>query len=133
MTVKISKNRIRVAGRYLFVGIWNSIFGIGVFLILSWGFPKLYDSVVLFLSYLISIVQAHLSQRKLVWKSQERYFAELLRFSGAYISQFVVNLILLQILVHFFDLSRSVSQTAIVLLLTVVMYFVNKNGVFRAK
>ena len=130
-TVKISKTPIRVAGKYLVVGIWNSIFGIGTFLILSWAFPNLFDALVLFLSYLISIVQAHLSQRMLVWKSQESYFPELLRFSGAYISQFFVNLILLQIFVHFIGLSRSVSQTSIVVLLTVVMYFVNKNGVFR--
>ena len=72
-------------------------------------------------------------QRKFVWSSTERYFQELVRFSGAYISQFVVNLVLLQIFVRFVGLNRSVSQVIIVLILTVVMYFVNKNGVFRAK
>jgi len=40
---------------------------------------------------------------------------------------------LLQIFVRFVGLNRSVSQVIIVLILTVVMYFVNKNGVFRAK
>lgn len=105
----------------------------GTFLFLAWGFPNLFDSLVLFLSYLISIVQAHLSQRKLVWKSKESYFAELIRFSGAYISQFFVNLILLQIFVHSIGLSRSVSQISIVVLLTIAMYFVNKKGVFRVK
>ena len=122
---------MKVTTRYLLVGIWNSIFGLGSFLILSQGFPELYDSLVLFFSYVISIVQAHYSQRKLVWKSQEGYLGELFRFSGAYISQFVVNLILLQAFVHYIGLSRSVSQLIIVVLLTVGMYFINKKGVFR--
>jgi hypothetical protein len=55
------------------------------------------------------------------------------RFSGAYISQFVANLVLLQIFVRFVGLNRSVSQIIIVVMLAAVMYFVNKNGVFRAK
>jgi putative flippase GtrA len=87
----------------------------------------------LLISYLVSIVQAHFMQRKFVWNSTEKYFQELVRFSGAYISQFVANLILLQIFVRFIGLNRSVSQVIIVLILTVVMFFVNKNGVFRAK
>lgn len=119
--------------RYLLVGIWNSLFGVGVFLVLSQSFPKLFDSVILLFSYLISIVQAHFSQRKFVWNSQAGYLVELFRFSGAYISQFVVNLILLQIFVRYFGLNRSVSQMIIVVLLTIGMYFINKKGVFRVK
>jgi len=72
-------------------------------------------------------------QRKFVWSSTEKYFQELVRFSGAYISQFAANLVLLQIFVRFIVLNRSVSQVIIVLILTVVMFFVNKNGVFRVK
>jgi len=124
---------MKVATRYVLVGIWNSIFGVGIFLLLSKSFPKLYDSVILLFSYIISIVQAHFTQRKFVWESKESYFGELFRFSGAYISQFVVNLILLQIFVHLFGLGRSVSQVVIVILLTGVMFFINKKGVFRVK
>ena len=124
---------MKTTTRYLLVGIWNSVFGVGIFLILSLSLPELSDSLILLISYLVSIVQAHFMQRKFVWSSTERYFQELVRFSGAYISQFVANLVLLQIFVRFIGLNRSVSQVIIVLLLTVVMFFVNKNGVFRAK
>ena len=124
---------MKTTTRYLLVGIWNSVFGVGIFLILSLSLPKLSDSLILLISYLVSIVQAHFMQRKFVWSSTERYFQELVRFSGAYISQFVANLILLQIFVRFIGLNRSVSQVIIVLILTVVMFFVNKNGVFRVK
>ena len=124
---------MKTTTRYFLVGVWNSAFGVGIFLILSQGFPKLNDSLILFLSYVISIVQAHFMQRKFVWNSNESYFGELIRFSGAYISQFVANLILLQAFVRFGGLNRSLSQVIIVFILTVVMYFVNKKGVFRAK
>ena len=124
---------MKTTTRYLLVGIWNSVFGVGIFLILSLSLPKLSDSLILLISYLVSIVQAHFMQRKFVWSSTERYFQELVRFSGAYISQFVANLVLLQIFVRFIGLNRSVSQVIIVLILTVVMFFVNKNGVFRVK
>jgi putative flippase GtrA len=87
----------------------------------------------LLIAYVVSIVQAHFMQRKFVWSSTERYFQELVRFSGAYISQFVANLVLLQIFVRFIGLNRSVSQVIIVLILTAIMFFVNKNGVFRVK
>lgn len=124
---------MKTTTRYLLVGLWNSVFGVGIFLILSQSFPKLSDSLILLIAYVVSIVQAHFMQRKFVWSSNERYFQELVRFSGAYISQFVANLVLLQIFVRFVGLNRSVSQVIIVLILTVVMFFVNKNGVFRAK
>ena len=124
---------MKTTTRYLLVGLWNSVFGVGIFLILSLSLPELSDSLILLISYLVSIVQAHFMQRKFVWSSTERYFQELIRFSGAYISQFVANLVLLQIFVRFIGLNRSVSQVIIVLLLTVVMFFVNKNGVFRVK
>ena len=124
---------MKTTTRYLLVGIWNSVFGVGIFLILSLSLPELSDSIILLISYLVSIVQAHFMQRKFVWSSTERYFQELVRFSGAYISQFVANLVLLQIFVRLIGLNRSVSQVIIVLILTVVMFFVNKNGVFRAK
>ena len=124
---------MKTTTRYLLVGTWNSVFGVGIFLILSLSLPELSDSLILLISYLVSIVQAHFMQRKFVWSSTEKYFQELVRFSGAYISQFVANLVLLQIFVRFIGLNRSASQVIIVLILTVVMFFVNKNGVFRVK
>jgi len=124
---------VKTTTRYLLVGLWNSVFGVGIFLILSQSLPKLSDSLILLIAYVVSIVQAHFMQRKFVWNSSENYFQELVRFSGAYISQFVANLVLLQIFVRFVGLNRSVSQVIIVLILTVIMFFVNKNGVFRAK
>lgn len=122
---------MRVGSRYLLVGIWNSLFGISNFYLLSIIFDTWPDLVVLGCSYIISIVQAHLAQRKLVWQSKAAYFSELARFSSAYILQFAINSFLLVLSENWLTVNREIRQTVIVIFLTIVFYFINKRGVFR--
>ena len=122
---------MRMGSRYLLVGTWNSIFGISNFYLLSIVFNTWPDLIVLGCSYLISIVQAHLAQRKLVWQSNSAYFPELARFSSAYILQFVINSALLVLSNMWLSVNREIRQTVIVIFLTIIFYFVNKRGVFR--
>lgn len=122
---------MRMGSRYLLVGTWNSIFGISNFYILSIVFNTWPDLIVLGCSYLISIVQAHLAQRKLVWQSKSAYFPELARFSYFYILQFAINSGLLVLSNMWLSVNREIRQTIIVIFLTIVFYFVNKRGVFR--
>jgi putative flippase GtrA len=123
---------VKLRSRYLLVGIWNSIFGVTTFIILSSLLGQAPDVLVLAISYGISIVQAHFSQRNLVWRTKTAYLSELLKFSSAYLLQFVLNTALLMSSEGLFDLSREVRQVFIVLFLTVLFYFINKRGVFRA-
>lgn len=122
---------MRIKSRYLLVGIWNSLFGISNFYVLSIVFNTWPDLVVLGCSYLISIVQAHLAQRRFVWQSRSEYFPELARFSSAYILQFAINSTLLVLSDNWLTVNREIRQTVIVIFLTLVFYFVNKRGVFR--
>ena len=119
--------------RYLIVGIWNSIFGVSSFIVISILMKSTQDIYVLAISYGISIIQAHYSQRRLVWRSNFQYLPEVLKFSSSYILQFIINIALLKTTEDMFELSREIRQVLIVLLLTVVFYFVNKRGVFRVK
>jgi len=89
------------------------------------------DLFVLSLSYSISIIQAHLTQRIFVWKSKGKYVPELLRFSAAYIAQYFANIILLTWTGNISDFSREARQGAIIVLLTLIMFIINKRGVFR--
>ena len=122
---------MRKGSRYLLVGIWNSLFGISNFYLLSILFDTWPDLVVLGCSYIISIVQAHVAQRRFVWQSKSAYFPELARFSSAYILQFAINSALLVLSDMWLTVNREIRQTVIVIFLTVVFYFVNKRGVFR--
>ena len=120
-----------VGSRYLLVGIWNSLFGISNFYLLSIIFNTWPDLIVLGCSYIISIMQAHIVQRKFVWHSKSAYFPELSRFSSAYILQFAINSSLLVLSDVWLTVDREIRQTVIVIFLTIVFYFVNKRGVFR--
>jgi putative flippase GtrA len=122
---------MRVESRYLLVGIWNSLFGISNFYLLSIIFNTWLDLAVLGCSYVISIVQAHLAQRKFVWQSKAVYFPELARFASAYALQFFINSALLVLSEMWLTINREIRQTVIVVFLTIVFYFVNQRGVFR--
>jgi putative flippase GtrA len=124
---------MKLVSRYAAVGIWNTIFGVSNFIVLSRFMLQAPDVLVLGISYGISIVQAHFSQRILVWRSKAEYLPELLKFSSAYLLQFFINTFLLLLSGGFFGLSREIRQMLIVVLLAVVFYFVNKRGVFRVK
>jgi len=124
---------MKLVSRYAAVGIWNSIFGVSNFIVLSRFMLQAPDVLVLGISYGISIVQAHFSQRNMVWRSKAEYLPELLKFSSAYLLQFFINTFLLLLSEGLFGLSREIRQMLIVVFLTVVFYFVNKRGVFRVK
>lgn len=124
---------MKYISRYVIVGVWNSFFGISTFLTISLIFDQTADAIVLIIAYAPNIIQAHYCQRRFVWRSRKKYFPELLKFSFAYLLQFIINLILLLLTQGLFNLSREVRQISIALLLTTVFYFVNKRGVFSVK
>lgn len=124
---------MKLISRYVMVGVWNSIFGISTFIIVSLIFDQTADGIVLVIAYVPNIIQAHYCQRHFVWRSRKKYFPELLKFSSAYLLQFFINMILLLQTQGLFNLSREARQISIALLLTTVFYFVNKRGVFNVK
>jgi len=115
------------------VGVWNTIFGIMSFLIISKILKNSPDLLVLSVSSGIGVLQSHASQRYFVWHSKQLYFAELGKFAVAYLGYFLANLIFLAFSSWVTDLSREIRQIAILVFLTFVFYFVNKKGVFHAK
>ena len=122
---------MRLQSRYFFVGVWNSLFGVGIFLFVSLGLPGWSDGAVLITSYSLSVIQSHFSQRRFVWRSQTPYFPELLRFTTGYLIQFAVNLFLLLASQGLFTVGREIRQIIIFVFIAVLFYFVNKKGVFR--
>lgn len=118
-------------GKYIVVGIWNTFFGLSVFIFLSFFFKDMNSIVVLGISYVISTLQAHFSQRKLVWNSDADYFPELFKFSSFYLLQFAINSVLLVIMNNVLSSPREFNQIVIIGILTIVFFFVNRNGVFN--
>ena len=114
------------------MGLWNTIFGIGVFYLLLNSFIGADYRIILFISFVLANLQSHLTQRTLVWRSEEHYFAELTRFFVGAIGIFIINLLLLTFFVGFLGYATFESQVFLTLLLTILNYFFQKHTVFRA-
>jgi putative flippase GtrA len=119
--------------RYVIVGIWNSFFGISIFILLSLLLKDGNSILILCLSYVIATLQAHFSQRRFVWKSESKYLPELFKFCSFYLLQFFLNSILLVIMNSWLETPREVNQILIIFILTLVFFYINKNGVFNVR
>jgi putative flippase GtrA len=114
------------------VGVWNTIFGIGIFYLLLKFLIGVDYRLILFISFVLANLQSHLTQRALVWRSTERYVRELLRFFVGAVGIFVVNLLILTLMVDFLGYETFESQVLLTLVLTIANYFFQKHAVFKA-
>jgi putative flippase GtrA len=79
---------------YLAIGAWNTLFGYGVFAVLYYLLNgALSNAVIIVLSYMVSIANAYLGYRYVVFRSHGRVLYELPRFSIVYLVTMAVNLI----------------------------------------
>ena len=117
--------------RYLIIGVWNTCFGVGNFLLISYAFIKLNDLLILAISYFFSIIQAHLAQRRYVWKSKSPYLKELFKFSTVYLLQYPINALFLVIFCQKLGTSREFGQSIITVMLILFTFYLNRIFVFR--
>ena len=118
--------------RYLAVGGWNTLFGYLLFVAL---YARLGGRInyiaILVVSYVISISNAYLCYKFLVFKTRGNYLREYLRFYLVYGLAFLINLALLPLLVEVLKLNPVVSQGAIVFFTVVISYMAHKNFSFN--
>jgi len=124
-------NKKTLKARYFIVGLWNTVFGLVLFLLLLNVFSYLNYSMLLVCSFLISTGQSHFMQRRLVWKSKARYGREFLKFLGGTSGTFLINLLALPLLVEVLNWPVYRSQILLVICLTLLGYFYQKYHVFK--
>jgi putative flippase GtrA len=124
-------NTKTLKARYFIVGLWNTVFGLVLFLLLLNVFSYLNYSMLLVCSFLISTGQSHFMQRRLVWKSKARYGREFLKFLGVTSGTFLINLLALPLLVEVLNWPVYRSQILLVICLTLLGYFYQKYHVFK--
>ena len=129
--IELRMGVILIQFRYLIVGVWNTIFGIGVFYLLLKFLIGVDYRLILFISFVVANLQSHLTQRALVWRSKERYIPEVMRFFVGAIGIFIINLSLLTFLVEILGYETFESQVVLTLVLTMANYFFQKHAVFK--
>ena len=87
---------------YLLVGGWNTVFGYGVFVALYYATAPLnfHYEFVLILCQIISVTNAYILYKKLVFKTKGNVVREYFRFCTFYWLSFIANLVLLPVLVE---------------------------------
>ncbi len=119
--------------RYLFVGIWNTLFGFGVFyLFLKFLGDKNYHYAII-LAFVAANLQSHLTQRLLVWKSKQRYLTELFRFFLGALLILALNLITLTVLVDKLKFPIIESQFVLTIFMTLINFLIQKTMVYKIK
>jgi putative flippase GtrA len=114
--------------RFLFTGAWNTFFGLGLFyFLLKTG---LNYQIVLLCSFTIATAQSHFTQRTFVWKSNQAYHRELIRFYAGTFGFYISNALLLPLFVEGFNLDLFVSQCIVTFTLTIFSFWFQKRFVF---
>lgn len=117
--------------RYVLVGIWNACISLSFFYILLKLLGHTHYQMVLAISFILSTIHSHLTQRSIVWKSSAPYIGELFKFANGTIGQYIINALLLQLMVGYLQFSAAFSQPAIAILVALISFVYFKSHVFK--
>ena len=122
-----SLTRYREQLLYLAIGVWNTLFGYGVWALLQYLLqPYLNYLVIVVLSYPIAIANAYLCYRYLVFRSHGSVARELPRFSSVYLLTMVANLVALPFLLRVLPFNLYVIQALFTSFVIVASYLGHK-------
>ncbi|MFA5839265.1 MAG: GtrA family protein [Candidatus Margulisiibacteriota bacterium] len=112
---------------YLLVGGWNTLFGYLVFVgLYFWLGNRTNYLVLLLISNVLSITNAYIGYKLLVFKTRGNYFREYLRFYMVYGAAILINFLLLPIAVEVLKITPPVAQGILMWLTVVVSYIGHK-------
>lgn len=109
--------------RFLLVGAYNTLFGYVVFVgLYYWLRDDVHYNVVLFISYIISVTNSYLLQRRFVFASRSRTLAEFVRFNVVNFLAMLINMALLSLAVTYVTANVALAQ-ALALSVTIVFIY----------
>lgn len=131
MITLLQQTVARTEFRFLVAGAWNTLFGYLAFLVVyAIAGEEVHIGIVLSISYAISLVQAYLVQRLLVFRSTGAVRREFGRFALASLVIFLANLAALPVALHLTDISAPILQGGFVIVSTIASYLAHKHYSF---
>jgi putative flippase GtrA len=120
--------------KFLVVGIWNTIFGTTIFLLISYFLHfKNSNYVVVTIASMLGVFQSHLTQRVFVWKTKDPYFPELIRFTMGYLLIFTLNLLAVLIFVDLLGFNFNKTQMVFTIFSVFLSFGIGKLWTYRTK
>lgn len=135
-------NGHQLKAKFVLVGIWNTIFGYGVFCLLDSFFLHLsiarhvaYMSAMV-LGQIIAVINAYIFHKYITFKSTARgkqIITEFFRFCMTYVVTFCLSLILLPFFVEVGRIPPKISAAVVILICTIVSFLGHSKFSFRPK
>ena len=118
--------------RFAMVGVANSVFGFGVFagLQLAVG-GRVHYLVILLISHVVSVLEAYVLQRWLVFRVRGRWWRDLARFWSVYLVALAINAPALSLLVEVVHMAVLPAQSIIMVLTAMGTFVAHRSFSFR--
>jgi len=114
------------------VGVVNTAFGFAVFAALQLTIgAQVHYLVVLLISHVVSVLEAYVLQRRLVFRVSGRWWRDLARFWSVYLVALGVNLVALPLLVELMHVSVLPAQAMVMLGTALGTYLAHRHFSFR--
>ena len=133
-----SKHWVQV--KFVLVGIWNTIFGYGIFCLFDTLFARLFAArsaaylCAMVLTQVLAVINAYICHKYVTFKSKARgkaIIAEFFRFSATYAVTFCLSLVLLPTFVEVGHIHPRIAAAIIILICTVVSYLGHSRFSFK--
>ena len=130
----------QIEAKFVIVGIWNTIFGYGVFCVLDSFFLHLsiarhgaYMSAMV-LGQIIAVINAYIFHKYITFKSTARgkqIITEFFRFCMTYVVTFCLSLILLPFFVEVGRIPPKISAAVVILICTIISFLGHSKFSFK--
>jgi putative flippase GtrA len=126
--------------RFVAVGLWNTVVGYLIFLLLESVFARVFAARYLaymsamVIAQVLAVMNAYVFHKYITFRSPARGMqiaGEFLRFSATYVVTFVVSLLLLPVFVEFFHLDPKVAGALVIICCTAISYLGHSKFSFR--
>ena len=122
---------IQLKSRFVMVGIWNTVFGYLVFILLDMLFENVFHKryvaymSAMILGQIIATVNAFIFHKYITFKSEVKgkgIIGEFFRFCLTYVVTFILSLFLLPFFVEIISFNPRTSGAIVILICTVISY-----------
>lgn len=128
--------------KFFFVGMWNSLFGFGVFYLLDTLFSQIFTArymaymSALSLAQIFGIINAYISHKQITFESSAKgrhMIREFMRFFMTYAVVFCLNSLFMPVLVEIFHIVPKISGLLLMLVMAMVSWIGHSRFSFNRK
>ena len=124
--------KIPQAIRFILVGGYNTVFGYALFSALYFAIDNnIHYSLILFISYLISILNSFIVLKIFVFNTKGNWLKECISTYISYIFLYPINALVLFISIDLYGLSAYIGQLIATIIMPIITYFVLKRFAFK--